>query len=60
MTGTQLKAWRARLGLNKAAAARALGMSADAYGRMEKRGETDRRTDLACAAISFGLPPAIG
>lgn len=57
MTAHQLKAWRERLGFNKAEAARALGMTADAYGRMEARGETDRRTDLACAAIAYGLPP---
>lgn len=59
MNEQQLKAWRKRLGLNKSKAAEALGLSAEAYGRLEKRG-SDRRTDLACAAISFGLPPAVG
>lgn len=59
MTEHQLKAWRKRLGLNKTRAAEALGLSPEAYGRLEKRG-SDRRTDLACAAIAFGLPPAVG
>lgn len=41
-------------------AAEALGVSADTYTRLERRDEVDKRTALACAAISHGLPPAKG
>jgi len=60
MTGAQLTAWRLRLKLTKSAAADALGMTLDNYSKMEGRAKLSRRTALACAAISFGLPPAIG
>jgi hypothetical protein len=60
MTGAQLAMWRTRLKMTKTAAAAALGMSLDNYSKMEGRALLSRRTALACAAISFGLPPAVG
>ena len=60
MTGSQLKSWRLRLGMNLTQAADALGVSLDTYARMEKRPQQTKLTALACAAISHGLPPAVG
>lgn len=60
MTGEQLKAWRLRMRLRVNEAAEALGISPDTYGRLERRDAVDKRTALACAAISHGLPPAKG
>lgn len=60
MTGAQLKAWRLRMRLKIGEAAEALGVSTDTYSRLERRSEVDKRTALACAAISHGLPPAKG
>lgn len=60
MTGNDLKKWRKRMRLNVSEAAQALGVSPDTYARYERRPEVDRCIALACAAISFGLPPAIG
>lgn len=63
MTPTDLQAWRQRLGLSKAEAAEALGLSYSGY-RYYEAGERDgkpveipRTVALACAAIAFGLPP---
>lgn len=60
MTGDDMKAWRQRMRLKVGEAAEALGVSADTYARLERRASVDRRTALACAAISHGLPPAKG
>ena len=58
MTPTSLNAWRERLSINKAEAARRLGLSRNAYASYEAG---ERRIPLyialACAAIAFGLPP---
>lgn len=55
-----MKAWRTRMKLSKAAAGRLFGVSQDTWARWEQRSELDRYIGLACAAISFGLPPAEG
>ncbi len=60
MTGNDLKAWRLRMRLRVREACEALGVSTDTYARLERRAQVDRRTALACAAISHGLPPAKG
>lgn len=60
MTGDDLKSWRLRMRLKVREAADALGVSNDTYARLERRDEVDKRTALACAAISHGLPPAKG
>lgn len=60
MTGEGLKRWRKRMRLKVSEAAEALGVSVDTYARYERKPEVDRCVALACAAISFGLPPAIG
>ncbi len=60
MTGADLKKWRKRMRLGVAEAAQALGVSTDTYARYERKPEVGRCVALACAAISFGLPPAIG
>lgn len=60
MTGEQLKVWRLRMRLKRYEAAAALGMQPDSYARLEKRADVGKRTALACAAISMGLPPAEG
>ena len=60
MTGDELKAWRKRMKLKVKDAAEYFGMTPDAYGRMEKRADVGKRTALACAAISHGLPEARG
>jgi len=60
MTGDQLRKWRLRMRLKVGEAALALGVSLDTYARLERRTTVDKRTALACAAISMGLPPAEG
>ena len=63
MTPSDLKAWRTSLGLSQRAAASALGITLITYQGLE-RGvsysskqpiEIDRRTELACLAISAGI-----
>jgi len=63
MTPADLHAWRQRLGLSKAGAAAALGLSYSAY-RYYEAGQRDgkpveipRTVALACAAVAVGLPP---
>ena len=58
MTPTDLIAWRQRLGLNKSEAAASLEITRATYRRYE-RGEAEipRTIALACAALSYGLPP---
>ena len=58
MTPAQFTEWRGRMGLSKTAAAEALGISRN----MPQRYETGaapipRYVALACAAVSFNLPP---
>jgi transcriptional regulator with XRE-family HTH domain len=64
MTPANLTAWRQRLGLTKAQAAEALGISYSMYryyeaGRREdgRSVEIPRAIALACSALAFGLPP---
>lgn len=58
MTPESLIAWRTRLGLKKAGAARALGVSRNSYAAYEDGARPiPRYVALACAAIAFGLPP---
>lgn len=56
MTADNLRAWQAHMGLTQRAAADALGVTQAAYSRWVT-GATgiDRRTALACAALSAGL-----
>ena len=58
MNPISLTAWRNRLGLNKTEAASALGLSRNAYAGYET-GITriPLYIALACAALSYGLPP---
>lgn len=65
MTHDNIKAWRTSMGYSQHAAAEALGVTPTTYQAME-RGTSfatgkpvviDRRTALACAAISAGLAP---
>lgn len=52
MTAEQLEAWRSTMGLSKAAAARALGISANAYSNLVNGSfKISPRTELACAAL---------
>lgn len=60
MTGSELKAWRLRMKLKVGEAAERLGVSPDTYGRWERKADVGRLVALACAAISYGLPPARG
>lgn len=61
---TAVAAWQARLGLTDRAAAAALGMTLDGYGR-QKRGRDQHSNPraasrvllLACAAIERGIDP---
>lgn len=63
MTTAQLKEWRLSLGLSQRKAAEALGITLITYQGLEKGIsystkkpiEIDRRTELACLAISNGL-----
>jgi len=67
MTPESLKAWRLSLKpewrrrtVSKAEAARRLGVGYRTYCRWEEpseEGGTDMLTDLACAAVKWGLPP---
>lgn len=58
MTPKTLKAWRLRLHLSKAKAARELGLSPNGYATLEAgKGPIKRQLALACAAIAHGLPP---
>lgn len=65
MTATELAQWRADLSLSQRAAAAALGVTLATYQSWERGSiwasgkgfSIDRRTALACAAISAGLPP---
>jgi len=58
MTPADLRAWQSDLGLTNVAAAAELGMSRSAYAEMLAGGsKIDRRTALACAAVSAGLQP---
>lgn len=56
MTAADLRTWQASMGLTYDTAAEALGMSRRGYANLVL-GETsiDRRTALACAALSAGL-----
>lgn len=63
MTPADLAAWRAHLGYSQRAAAAALGITLPTYQRLERGAEwadgaavtIDRRTALACAALTAGL-----
>jgi plasmid maintenance system antidote protein VapI len=56
MTSDDLRAWQAHMGYIYDTAAAALGMSRRAYAEMiNGRTPIDRRTALACAALSAGL-----
>lgn len=58
MTGAELIAWRRRMGLNKTQAAKLLGSNRVTLANYEGgRAEVPRYIALACAALSFGLPP---
>jgi transcriptional regulator with XRE-family HTH domain len=64
LTPTDLTAWRQRLGLSKAQAAKALGVSYSMYryyeaGQREdgRNVEIPRTVALACSAIACGLAP---
>jgi transcriptional regulator with XRE-family HTH domain len=57
MTGKQLREWRLRLRLKITTAAGKLGVSTDTYSRMERKEVVPRSIALACAALSYGLPP---
>lgn len=63
MTADELRTWRQRLGLSKAGAAEALGISYSMYRYYEagqrdgKAVEIPRTVALACAAVAFDLPP---
>ena len=65
MTHENLKAWRECMGYTQRRAAEALGVSLVTYQRMERGANfdtgrampIDRRTALACAALSAGLAP---
>jgi len=48
--------WMARMDLNNLEAAAALGISRNTVPRYKKEG-TPLYIDLACAALSYGLPP---
>jgi len=59
MTPASLTAWRERLGLNKSEAALRLGLSRNAYMGYEAGSKRiPLYIALACAAVSYGLPPA--
>lgn len=59
MTPDDLRAWQASMGYTYETAAQALGVSRSAYAAWVG-GVTaiDRRTALACAALTAGLKPA--
>lgn len=57
MTGSEFRAWRARLGLSLAGASLALGCSKTTLVGYEKGGRIPRYIALACSALAFGLPP---
>lgn len=58
MTPDDLRAWQRQMGYTYETAAQALGMSRSAYADMLAGGSRiDRRTALACAAVSAGLQP---
>ncbi len=54
-----LYAWRKRMRLKVKEAAEALGVAVATYNRWEREG-ADKRTALACAAISHGIPEIRG
>lgn len=58
MTAAELSAWQAHMGFSYTTAAKALGVNRATYARL-LAGESgiDRRTALACAAITAGLEP---
>ena len=58
MKPSDFTAWRKRLGLTKAGAARALGVGIN-QPTLWERGDAPipRAIALACAAIAYGLPP---
>ena len=68
MTPADLRAWQLSMGYTQQCAADALGVSRATYtdwinGQSRTTGKAitiDRRTELACAAISAGLVPAGG
>ena len=56
MTSDDLRAWQAAMGYTYDTAAEALGMSRSGYAKLVLgQSPIDRRTALACAAISAGL-----
>ena len=63
MTPTDLRAWQQRMGYTQSRAAVALGVSVATYkdwlrGQSRTSGmpiTIDRRTELACAALEYGL-----
>ncbi len=58
MTGADFAAWRARLGMNKTSAAKALDLSRNSIIAYETgRAPIPRHVALACTAIAHGLPP---
>lgn len=57
MTGDDLKAWKKHHRLHSSLAAKMLGVSADTWTRWEAKEKLPAYVGLACAAISFGLPP---
>lgn len=60
MTGSQLRKWRHRMKLKAADASKLFGVSPDTWARWEAKATLPRMVGLACAALSFGLPPAEG
>jgi DNA-binding transcriptional regulator YiaG len=58
MTADDLKAWRARLRLNKTEAAKALRVSVKAYRQWEQGlNPVPDSIGLTAAAVAMGLPP---
>jgi len=54
MTGEQLERWRELMSMTQVEAAKALGMSENAYRAMERSGRINKRTELACIALYVG------
>jgi len=56
MTPADLRAWQAAMGYTYESAASAMGMSRSGYAKLVSgAARIDRRTELACIAISAGL-----
>jgi hypothetical protein len=58
MTSADLRAWQAHMGYTQQQAADALGINRVSYARLLAGGSViDKRTALACAALTAGLLP---